>query len=570
MATGGTLATLKHAIYAAIGLLVLAPTLTAQGGRPADSDPFVNEAGDTMSGSLDMAANPILLSGRSLAATPEGLSFGGLPICFWNDDHCRGPIGPQGETGPAGRDGADGATGPQGERGPEGLQGPVGQTGPQGPIGPQGEPGAMGPEGPAGRDGAEGRQGIPGETGQAGPPGPQGPPGTFTPFDCGGRGFARTASSDGSVGCGADAFTPGLAPFTRTTIDSTGRVGNHSSIVLGADGLAVVAYNDMTNGYLKVARCLDIACTTASISVVDVVGTMNNNGRGTSIVIGADGLPLLAYQSSIGGDLKIAHCLDPGCVASERTILDGLAGNSGNGVSLAIGIDGLGVMAYRDATGGDIKVAHCLSTACTSATTFVARNGPGAGFDFPTLTIGFDGMPRIAFRDDTNTGRIMRCGDVACSFVTHFVAIDSTNGVQWEQIVTGVDGAMLVAGYRGPGGQVLVVYHCFDNGCGSPGMLDASGQVGQHVSLAIGSDGLGVMAYRDATNGDLKIAHCANLQCTTGTNVAVDSTGVVGDWPALTIGSDGYPIVAYQDVTNGDLKVVHLTNRLGLPYVRGR
>ena len=43
--------------------------------------------------------------------------------------------------------------------------------------------------------------------------------------------------------------------------------------------------------------------------------------------------------------------------------------------------------------------------------------------------------------------------------------------------------------------------------------LDGSGNVGQYSSVTIGTDGLALISYYDATNGDLKVAHCSDLFC---------------------------------------------------------
>ncbi len=44
--------------------------------------------------------------------------------------------------------------------------------------------------------------------------------------------------------------------------------------------------------------------------------------------------------------------------------------------------------------------------------------------------------------------------------------------------------------------------------------LDSGGDVGQHTSVTIGTDDLPLISYWDITNGDLKVAHCANVFCT--------------------------------------------------------
>jgi hypothetical protein len=43
--------------------------------------------------------------------------------------------------------------------------------------------------------------------------------------------------------------------------------------------------------------------------------------------------------------------------------------------------------------------------------------------------------------------------------------------------------------------------------------LDGPGNVGQYTSVTIGADGLGLISYRDVTNGNLKVVHCSDLSC---------------------------------------------------------
>lgn len=87
--------------------------------------------------------------------------------------------------------------------------------------------------------------------------------------------------------------------------------------------------------------------------------------------------------------------------------------------------------------------------------------------------------------------------------------------------------------------------------------VDDTVNVQGQVSLAIGSDGFPVIAYYDATNQDLKVAHCGDVACGTAVLQTIDSTGDVGLWNSITIGTDGFPIIAYHDRTNFDLKVAH-------------
>src|SRR6267142_880026 len=90
--------------------------------------------------------------------------------------------------------------------------------------------------------------------------------------------------------------------------------------------------------------------------------------------------------------------------------------------------------------------------------------------------------------------------------------------------------------------------------------LDGSGNVGQYSSVTIGTDGLALISYYDATNGDLKVAHCSNVACTSATLTTVDRAGDVGQYSSVTIGADGLGLISYYDATNGDLKVAHCSD----------
>ena len=100
--------------------------------------------------------------------------------------------------------------------------------------------------------------------------------------------------------------------FALTTLDSTGDVGEWTSVTIGADGLGLISY--YANGDLKVAHCNDTACSSASTYTLDSAWYC----RYTSITIGADGLGLISYYDATNGDLKVAHCSNPFCVPYHR------------------------------------------------------------------------------------------------------------------------------------------------------------------------------------------------------------------------------------------------------------
>jgi hypothetical protein len=100
--------------------------------------------------------------------------------------------------------------------------------------------------------------------------------------------------------------------------------------------------------------------------------------------------------------------------------------------------------------------------------------------------------------------------------------------------------------------------------------LDRDGDVGMHSSVTIGADGLGLISYYDATNADLKVAHCSDAACSSATTITLDSDEDVGMYTSVTIGADGLGLISYYDATHGDLKVAHCANPFCTPDFRRR
>ncbi|MBI2856740.1 MAG: hypothetical protein HYX95_00335, partial [Chloroflexi bacterium] len=306
--------------------------------------------------------------------------------------------------------------------------------------------------------------------------------------------------------------------FTVTTLDSTGTVGEFTSITIGTDGFAIVSYFDSTNGDLKVAHCSNVACTaTTNITTLDSGGALGGNvGSYTSIAIGADSLAIISYSDGTNGDLKVAHCSNVTCTSATITTLDS-DGSVGIHTSITIGADGLAIISYYDTTNGDLKVAHCSNVTCTAATTTTVDSTDDVG-SWTSITIGADGLAIISYFDATNIDlKVAHCSNLACTAAT----------------ITAVDD---------------------------------SGTAGGYSSIIIGGDGLAIISYFDDVlgldiNRDLKVAHCSNVTCTAATITTLDSTDNVGYYTSITIGADGLAIISYfDDKGNFDLKVAHCSN----------
>jgi Calx-beta domain/Domain of unknown function DUF11 len=360
---------------------------------------------------------------------------------------------------------------------------------------------------------------------------------------------------------------------TITTVDSGG-VGQHTSVVYGTDGLALISYYDVINGDLKVAHCNDVACTTSTKATLDSTGDI---GRFTSIAIGANGLGVISYLDVTNARLKVARCNDAACGSATLTTLAG-AGAAGDGTDIAVPPDGRPVIACR--AGPSLRVARCTDAACSDATAVTVHPNFGA---HPTITIGGDGLPLVAGNLGPNAFiAVGHCNDADCTSVTfaYIPAPDPGEGAI-PPIVRGYDATLATA----PDGRGAIAYaveefhlvfgyryfvhfvRCQDDACTT---LDAgtsffmsSGTFALPTPgppVAIRADGRPIVAAtRYVTNQPrLLVAQCSAPSCAGGVAQEVDGPGT-GEFASVAVSPAGIGLVAYHaPAGGGQLKTIYL------------
>jgi hypothetical protein len=246
---------------------------------------------------------------------------------------------------------------------------------------------------------------------------------------------------------------------TITTIDglaAPGDVGRDTSITIGADANPIISYFDFTNGDLKVAKCANPACTgPATITTLDAVG---NVGWDTSITIGADGLPVISYYDFPNGDLKVAKCVNPACTGTATITTVDAPGDVGRYTSITIGADANPVISYYDSTNADLKVAKCVNPACTGTATITTVDAPGEVGWYTSITIGADANPIISYYYVTNAKlRVAKCADPACTGTATFPILDAPSlGGQYTSITIGADANPIISYYDWVNGDLKV------------------------------------------------------------------------------------------------------------------
>jgi hypothetical protein len=216
--------------------------------------------------------------------------------------------------------------------------------------------------------------------------------------------------------CGNAACTSGN---TNTTVDVhlTTDPFDDTSIAIGGDGLPVISYRDATAYALKVAHCGDVACTSGNTLTTVDDPSVNQVGAFNSIAIGTDDLPIISYYDATAGASKVAKCVNAACTGTSTiTTVDDPANSVGTYTSIAIGTDGLPVISYQDSTAGALKVSHCVNAACTGTSTITTVDDPANSVGtYTSIAIGTDGLPVISYQDSTAGAlKVAKCGTRTC------------------------------------------------------------------------------------------------------------------------------------------------------------
>ncbi|HEV8359223.1 MAG TPA: hypothetical protein VGR28_02085 [Candidatus Thermoplasmatota archaeon] len=416
-------------------------------------------------------------------------------------------------------------------------------------------------------------------------------------FNCGPEEIPKGDGS-GDWACFPDAdttYTAGAGLQLSLTTFSVANNGITSNMI--SDGS--VSSNDIDQ--MTVQRRVTGNCATgSSIRVINQDGTVTCQSFVTSItagpgltctgcvggVITSAGTLLLAAPTAVtmGGVLS-ATCGygmvltgvdtsgNPLCTADSswrlatvprtNTFTTAEATNAvGSTPSVTIGADGFPVIAHRDETNGDLRVTKCANIKCTSSSSTSPDTANQVGVR-PSIAIAADGFPIIAERDATSFDlRVVKCGNAACTSGNTVTAVDTGGDVgNYPSLGIGTDGLAVISYYDATNGD-LKVLKCGNASCNAGNAIttvdNAANNVGLYSSLTIRRNGLPIVAYHDETNGDLKVVACGNAACSAGNTINTPdaSANDVGEYASIALSDDLFPVISYFDATASDLKVM--------------
>ena len=411
-----------------------------------------------------------------------------------------------------------------------------------------GEAGAIGAQGPIGADGAQGDTGPTGPDigakGVAGATGEQGPQGETGPLGTAGEDAASIGAGDGLVLANdvisADFAGSGSADtIARSDHEHAAETYTKSEVdaaiaVASATGSAWSAITDVPAGF-------------ADGTDADILGSLSCT---------AGQVPAFASGSWSCSTPVAGEETPTATTATARTItnvLTTISSNIANGQNLrmAIGVDGLPLIAFYDRKTRVVNTVHCADRDCT-ASNIVAHTSAGNAGEFLDLAIGADGRPVISLYDNTTHAdqttelnlKLLRCDDIACTS-SSTVTVDETADVGQHNSVTIRSNGMPVIAYRDFTSGDLKFAFCKDTACSSSDVIAVdTGTAGTHTDVVIGFDGLPLIAYRDEGSRSLRVAHCTDEKCLTKTSTLIDSATNTGEYTALIIGADGLGTMA--------------------------
>lgn len=345
---------------------------------------------------------------------------------------------------------------------------------------------------------------------------------------------------------------PDCSSYSTTLfISGNGSAGGwYNSLALNSSGHPVIAYQELSHGYLELILCHNLNCTDSVTRILDSGSAEYHS----SLILDSAGRPIISYHDATANVLRLAVCENPTCDSHANYLVDDGSGNTvGTHNSLALNGSGFPVISYVDETTHSLKLAVCQDITCNNPI-LTTLDDSGGIVNRTSLRLSAEGWPVISYYDGiADTLNVAVCGDPFCSHPTLTVVDRSA----YASSLMLDNAGRVVLSYAHWDGNANRLQLAVCGICQVPTLVtvDSVGDVGRYPSLAITDHGLPAISYQDVSSGGLKLAICRAVKCTNPIIRTVDSAGGVGEHSSLALTSNDYPVISYLDYTNGDLKL---------------
>ncbi|UCH78861.1 MAG: T9SS type A sorting domain-containing protein [Candidatus Coatesbacteria bacterium] len=319
--------------------------------------------------------------------------------------------------------------------------------------------------------------------------------------------------------------------WTSEIVASEGNVGVGCSLAVDRWNRPHIAYVDSTQDKVMYARY------SGSSWEFQTVASDASVGGETALALDAFGNPHVIFNNSSEGELSYAY--RSGGTWQTEPIEEGAS--VGLNCSLAVWPAGPRV-SYTVPSGFDTHLKYAVRNGGSWQTEYVLNTGTGG--EFNDIIIDDEGAPHIFYFHGTS-GNIKH-------------AIRGASEWSSSDVAPGIDCDAFV----GPGGKIHLSFPTT-----GPDALDYAVSAGgnwdiENVAAAKGSPTYGQICVNVA--GDVYISyfdrdefdlHVVAKKGAVWTDVLLAAEGYVGVSNSIAAGPNGYPLVAYYDATNGDLEL---------------
>ena len=349
--------------------------------------------------------------------------------------------------------------------------------------------------------------------------------------------------------------------------------GSYVSMAKSNDGYPIISFKDRDANQLRAIKCKNNDCSSRDNNLLLTLPA-SNFPYSSIAVTPALGYPIVSYYEVSGQDLWIIKCTSTNCLTVSAPLrIQSTSGtnNAGQNNKMMIGSDGLPIVAYE--FNGDIAVIHCGNDSCTSG-----NSGPNIVNDGGALNdvlgssifIAIDkatGFPVISYTGRTQSGwlgffEVSHCNNLTCD--PALAPIDNVkiesfgdNSNQYAPTSIASDGAgsfpSVVYGTSAFYNEKMRFARCTNSSCstrasGNPTFLHPTRKLYSTFSLGISPVGnLPVMGTVDGDNSNrFTVIKCANTECTgTNTITTIDTDVDATSGRVIFQDSTSYPTFVY-------------------------